>query len=154
MEVMVADLETKVFGSSYGEMSSPQGEIGKPILEGKYEILEKLGQGGMGTVYLGRHIHLERDVAIKFLAPQLEQDPQFRERFFHEAKTLAALDHPNIVKILDMGFEKDRYFFVMERVQGKALDEYLASHSLSIEEKLRILMEVAKGLEYAHEKGV
>src|SRR5205085_3189401 len=83
---------------------------------GKYRILERLGAGGMGIVYLGEHKHLRRQVAIKVLPLALAQDAWFLERFYREAQAVAALDHPNIVRAHDIDQDGQLHFLVMEYV--------------------------------------
>ena len=155
-QVLVSDLETKVFSSQKGGEGEKQREMveASEVIGERYEIWEKLGQGGMGVVYRARHIHLEKWVAVKFLSPSLSREPQFRERFLREAKILAALDHPHIVRVLDMGVEERGCYYVMEYVDGSSLDQYVLQKKPSLEEIYRILWQVAQGLEYAHSKGV
>src|SRR5262249_815663 len=93
---------------------------------GKYRILEQLGVGGMGTVYLATHIHLGRRVAVKILAPQ-GRNPAAVERFFREARAAAALDHPNIVRAYDVDEEGKFRFLVMEYVDGTSLQRVVES---------------------------
>ena len=86
------------------------------------EDFELIGPGGMGTVYKARHRELERTVALKALHPHLQQDdPSFAERFLREARTLARLDHPHIVRVYDVGHREDIYYMVMEFVDGVTL---------------------------------
>src|SRR5262245_32485999 len=94
--------------------------IGKTIAH--YQILEKLGEGGMGVVYKARDTHLERLVAIKVLPPEKVADPERKRRFVQEAKAASALNHPNIITIHDIASENGADFIVMEYVQGKTLD--------------------------------
>src|SRR5881296_372508 len=93
---------------------------------GPYEILAPLGTGGMGEVYKARDTRLERTVAIKILPPQLAADPQFRERFEREAKTISQLNHPHICTLYDV---RDNYL-VMELLEGESLAERLARGAL------------------------
>src|SRR5262249_52968951 len=85
---------------------------------GKYRILERIGSGGMGVVYLAEHKNLHRRVAVKVLPLALAQDPWFLEHFYREAQAIAALDHPNIVHAHDVDREGDLHFLVMEYVDG------------------------------------
>lgn len=126
-------------------------------LIGPYRVLEVLGRGGMGIVYRGIHDNLNRIVAIKALAPELTKQPQFRERFFSEARTQAQLHHPNIVTIYDLLEEDGEYFIVMEFVHGRGLEEVLAErpgHGLAETEALNIFSQVLAALDNAHSQGI
>ncbi|MFH1841887.1 MAG: serine/threonine-protein kinase, partial [bacterium] len=128
----------------------------------KYEVIHKIGSGGMSSVFLGKHIVLEKRVAIKTLNPGLALDKQYIERFEHEAKATAALSCNNIISVIDFGNVEDDYFIVMEYVEGrdlrhlqKALHDKAGSKiGFPIEVALAILLEVAYGLKKAHERGV
>ena len=119
-----------------------------------YRILERLGQGGMGEVFLAQDTTLDRKVALKFLPEELQQDPTARKRFLREAKSAAALDHPFICKIYEIGTAQDRTFIAMEYIQGVTLQEKLAEGPLSIEDVLEIAWEIADALEGAHRGGI
>jgi serine/threonine protein kinase len=124
---------------------------------GPYRIEEMLGRGGMGVVYRGTHEHLGRQVAIKELAPELTQQPEFKERFFAEARTQARLHHPNIVTVFDLLEEQGEFFIVMEYVAGQTCDELLkesAGHGLGLGEAAGIFSQVLAALDYAHSEGV
>ncbi|HVT19214.1 MAG TPA: serine/threonine-protein kinase [Thermoanaerobaculia bacterium] len=124
---------------------------------GPYRIEGPLGRGGMGVVYRGTHDHLGRPVAIKALAPELTRQPEFRERFFSEAKTQALLQHPNIVGIYDLLADEGDYFIVMELVTGQHLDQRLAAAAgrpLDCGAALGIFSQVLSALDYAHSEGV
>lgn len=126
-------------------------------LIGPYRVLEVLGRGGMGVVYRGVHDNLNRVVAVKALAPELTQHPQFRERFFSEARTQAQLQHQNIVTIYDLLEEGGEYFIVMEFVSGKGLEEILAERGgqgLAENEALNIFSQILAALDNAHSQGV
>lgn len=126
---------------------------GKVELPG-YELIEVLGRGGMGEVWLARQQSLERTVAVKLLPPRLAKDPEFVTRFEKEATALAALSHPNIIQIIDRGVAGEHYYFVMEYVEGRSLRELLGVSRPSAQQGLRILLQVARAIEYAHEKGI
>jgi tetratricopeptide (TPR) repeat protein/tRNA A-37 threonylcarbamoyl transferase component Bud32 len=121
---------------------------------GHFEIVHLLGEGGMGQVYLARDTKLDRNVAIKFLPPDMERDPQMRTRFIREAKSAAALDHPFICKVYETGESEERTFIAMEYVQGKELKERTEEEPFSISEVFRITLEIAEALDEAHRKGI
>ena len=119
---------------------------------GPYRILEKLGQGGMATVYKAFHPALERDVAIKALHPAFMEDPGFLARFDREAKAVAKLDHPNIVPIYDYASHGGRPYLVIKFIEGETLKARLEKESLPKDEALRIIDAVGEALSYAHKK--
>jgi serine/threonine protein kinase len=124
---------------------------------GQYSIEAPLGRGGMGVVYRGVHEHLGRPVAIKALAPELTQQPEFKDRFFSEAKTQARLQHPNIVGVYDLLEDGGEYFIVMELVTGEGLDDRLkalAGQRMDLQETVGIFSQVLSALDYAHSEGV
>lgn len=124
---------------------------------GQYLIEAPLGRGGMGVVYRGFHENLGRQVAIKALAPELTQQPEFKERFFSEAKTQARLQHPNIVGVYDLLEETGEYFIVMELVTGEGLDDRLkalAGQRMEVQEAVALFSQVLSALDYAHSEGV
>src|SRR5262245_58766446 len=88
------------------------------LIAGKYKLLEMLGSGGMGRVFLCEHVHLHRKIAIKVLPPELTGNPVAVERFYREARAIASLDHPNIVKAHDVDCDNKVHFLVMEYVEG------------------------------------
>jgi tRNA A-37 threonylcarbamoyl transferase component Bud32 len=118
------------------------------------EIVELLGAGGMGVVYKARHPGLDRFVALKILSPRLAEDPEFASRFSREARALAALSHPNIVQIYDVGREAGLYFLTMEYVDGASLRTLMKDRRLAPEDAVRIVPQICDALEYAHSEGV
>ena len=124
-----------------------------PYIE-RYEILQTLGQGGMGVVYLARQKKLDRLVAIKAISPYLAQEPEIRERFASEASVLARLSHPNIVTLYDYIEEPDALYLVMEYVEGKPLSEILKAGPLPLESIRKFFYQVLDAFTYAHNKGV
>ena len=126
--------------------------IGQKILH--YNILEKLGEGGMGVVYLAEDTKLERKVAIKFLPRQIAGNSDERKRFEIEAKAAAALNHPNIATIHAIEETDDDLFLVMEYITGKHLKDYINSKPLPVEEAIDIATQISKGLQAAHQKGI
>lgn len=120
----------------------------------QFEILEYLGRGGMGVVYKARQKTLERDVAIKVLAGEIQGDTAFAERFSKEAKILAQMSHPNIVTVHDFGETHGLYYIVMEYVDGVNLRALLSESRLTPEQALKIVPPVCEALEYAHAKNI
>jgi TonB family protein len=126
------------------------------IVRGKYRIVRKLGQGGMGTVYLAEHLLLGGQVALKFLAAELNRNPQFVKRFRNEARVAYQLRHPNIVEVTDLDQEEDGSLFIaMEFVAGPNLRAVLRETKgpLPVVRALQIAGGVAAGLAAAHERG-
>lgn len=122
---------------------------------GSYKILSKIGEGGMGVVYLAEHTKLDRRVAIKILDSSLSTKAQFRQRFLNEANVLAKLNHPNIVSIYDLLEYEEQYCIVMEYVDGLSLSERIEKHgALDSEESTEIILKVLSGLAYAHDRSV
>jgi len=122
------------------------------ILEGRYEVLERLGTGGEGVVYRGRQVQLGRFVAIKMLQPAAQRDA--RRRFQREAKALSELAHPNIVSVTDSGIDGDVPYLVMELLEGKTLADLLAQGCLPFARALGIAQQLLRGLAFAHGKGI
>jgi len=121
---------------------------------GSYQVLERLGSGGMGEVYLAYDPRLDRRVAIKLLPAHLAADAVARERLRREALAAAALDHPFICKIFEIGEDQGTLFIVMEYITGETLYARLCAGPLPRSEALRIAAEVAEALEAAHAKPV
>jgi TolB-like protein/Tfp pilus assembly protein PilF/tRNA A-37 threonylcarbamoyl transferase component Bud32 len=121
---------------------------------GHFEILHKLGAGGMGEVYLAQDQRLGRSVAIKILPPELAADSGRRARFAREAKAASALNHPNIAHIYDVGDQDGTHFIAMEYVEGRDLDQRLSDTSLDQDETLNIAIQIADALEEARGKGI
>src|SRR5690606_37457656 len=123
----------------------------------KYELRERIGRGGMAEVYRAYHAALDRFVAIKILHPFLGEDPEFKERFEREARSVAQLRHPNIVQVYDFDFDPERelYYMVMEYVEGPTLRTRLMelgfdNQCFTIPEAIQIIRPVAAALGYAH----
>ena len=122
---------------------------------GRYEIKSELGRGGMATVYRGYDPRFEREVAIKFLPPELiHSDPQFRVRFEREAKIIAQLEHPSIVPVYDVGEENGQPYFVMRYMGGGSLSERIKAGIFSVGDAVKILEQIAPGMDEAHSKGI
>ena len=119
------------------------------------EIIELLGQGGMGAVYKARQKQLDRLVALKILPPQIDQPEAFAERFTREARSLAKLNHSHIVTVHDFGHtETGLYYFIMEFVDGTDLRRVIQTGELSEHQALAVVPQICEALQYAHEEGI
>ncbi|MFZ5861777.1 MAG: protein kinase domain-containing protein [Nitrospirota bacterium] len=119
-----------------------------------YQVLDKIGQGGMALVYKGRQTSLNRSVAIKVLSPKFCQDPSFVERFNRESLIIARLRHPNIIHVIDRGISDGRPYFIMEFIEGTDLAKVIKENTKTLREKTEIIVQVCKALAYAHKNGV
>ena len=121
---------------------------------GAYEVMEKVGEGGMAVVYKSRQPSLDRSVAIKVLSNKLADDPESVERFNRESLIIAKLSHPNIIHVIDRGITDGSPYFVMDFVEGKTLAYLIQEGNTDRTTKLDIIMQVCKALSYAHKNGV
>ena len=144
------DVHPSLTRSSETPFNLPQGAL----FAGHYQILEKLGQGGMGEVHRALDKNLGRHVAIKILPEEFSKDPERLARFEREAKLLAALNHPNIAAIHGIEGTEGRRFLVLELVEGETLKARLSKGPLAVAEALDTCRQIAEGLEAAHEKGI
>ncbi|MBI4427650.1 MAG: protein kinase [Ignavibacteriales bacterium] len=120
-----------------------------------YKILEKLGEGGMGVVYKAEDTKLRRSVALKFLTPEMTHDKEAKSRFIHEAQAASALDHPNIAVVHEIDDTDDGQSFIcMAYYEGKTLKDQIESGPLDVNRAIRVSMQVADGLQRAHEAGI
>ncbi len=125
------------------------------LLDNRYQLLEKIGTGGMADVYKARDTVLDRIVAAKILHSQFAEDREFVVRFRHEAQAAGKLSHPHIVGIYDVGHDGDKYYIIMEYVAGETLKEYIAGHEqIPIDTAIRIASEIGSALQDAHENGI
>ena len=135
-------------------MSDLTGEV----IDGRYQLTRIVASGGMATIYAAIDLRLDRQVAVKIMHPHLAQDENFVERFIREAKAAASLSHPNIVAVLDQGWNQGGVpcvFIVMELIEGSTLRDYLHEQgALSVERTLQILTPVASALAAAHKLGI
>lgn len=135
-------------------MSDLSGEV----IDGRYQLTRIVASGGMATIYAALDLRLDRQVAVKVMHPHLAQDEQFVSRFIREAKAAASLSHPNIVSVLDQGWNQGGVpcvFIVMELVEGATLRDYLHEQgSLSVERAIQIISPVASALAAAHKLGI
>src|ERR1700736_1859709 len=126
--------------------------IGEPLLHS--QLLAKIGEGGMGIVYSALDKRLGRTVALKVLPPGKSKDPKRRQRFLREARAAAALNHPNIVAVYDIGTHRDIDFIVMELVAGSSLHRLIREGPLPLPDVLSYSFQIAKALAKAHAAGV
>src|SRR4030066_391826 len=119
-----------------------------------YKIISQVGQGGMGVLYLAEDLELNRKAVLKFLPPDMMNDPETNLRFKREAQSAGSLSHPNIVTIYDVGVHENKTFIAMEYVEGKTLREMINSDELTIERITDISVQICEGLNEAHSKGI
>jgi serine/threonine protein kinase len=129
--------------------------LGK-VVGGRYEIVRRLGAGGMGVVFLARHIHLDKPFALKIISPRFLDEPEIGQRFLLEARAASKIDHPNVVSITDFGPpEEGPAFFAMEHLGGEDLAQMLAREGpMSWRRVLPIVTQIARALAAAHQRGV
>ncbi len=126
----------------------------RPVVGG-FEILAKVGEGGMGRVFKALQLNLDRTVALKILPSNLAKDEMYLERFYREARAAAKLRHPNIVSAIDVGCSDGRHYFAMEFVRGKSLAQILRERGrLPQAEAMEIVRQIALGLAHAHQSGI
>src|SRR4051812_6591719 len=148
-------LASPTFGGASAPSASELGDRLQRTLAGRYSIERELGHGGMGVVYLAPDVALDRSVAIKLLPPALAESPDYRERFMREARTAAALSHPNIVPIHLVEASRDLVYFIMAWVDGESLgDRVRRAGPLDPAVVAKLVQEVAWALAYAHSRGV
>ncbi|HEX5271434.1 MAG TPA: serine/threonine-protein kinase, partial [Gemmataceae bacterium] len=125
------------------------------VIAGKYKLLEHLGSGGMANVFLCEHVTMHRRVALKVLPPSQAKDPGVVERFYREARAVATLDHPNIVRAHDIDRDDKTHFIVMEYVDGSSLQDIVKKRGpLAIGRAANYIRQAAVGLDAAHRAGV
>jgi len=144
------DAASEPVGEPSPNPAEPSGQIGK------YQIVRLLGKGGMGAVYQAFDPHLERDVALKVMLPQLADDPEQKQRFEREARAVARMNHPNVVTVFDLGYHTDGSpYIVMELLKGRDLLKVMRQDpSLPLDRKVTIVLEVLDGLGHAHKVGI
>jgi serine/threonine-protein kinase len=132
----------------------PAGDAG-PRRVGRYELLQKIGAGGMGVVYRAKDTVIGRQVAVKMLVSDIDVSEETRERFFREARSAGQLTHRNIITIYDFGEEHGRAYIVMELLAGESLSSLLARNEpLPLERQVEIMTRVCEGLAFAHSRGI
>lgn len=152
--------DTQAIHDAFNVGAKPSGAFEPPSVERLAElfpslqIMELIGAGGMGAVYKARQEGLDRVVAIKILPEEFGHDVKFALRFTREARTLAKLNHPNIVALYEFGHVADTYYFLMEYVEGSTLRDVVKARELVPEHALAIVPHLCDALQYAHDKGV
>ena len=124
------------------------------LSDGRYNLGEMIGTGGMADVYLGFDNRLKREVAIKVLRRDLAKDPAFVARFRKEALAAGGLNHPGIVAVYDSGEENDSPFIVMELISGVTLRQLMQSEDISLYKSLEIIKGILQALDYSHKQGI
>src|SRR5205085_12634350 len=125
------------------------------IISGKYKLMEHLGTGGMGSVYLCEHVLMRRRVALKVLPTDRVTDPVVLERFYREARAVAALDHRNIVRAYDIDRDGEMHFMVLEFVDGSSLHRIVEKFGpMDVARAVNCISQAAEGLQHAHEGGL
>ena len=152
-EHLTLDHSTGASPAAYAPFTPPSvGELGPYFPQ--LNILELIGQGGMGAVYKVKQVKLDRVVALKIIHPDSAADPSFAERFSREARALARLNHPQIVGVHDFGEFPFGYFIVMEYVGGANLRQLLENGSVTVEQAISVMAQICDALQYAHDEGV
>lgn len=150
-EVKVCEIDGAVLRESGVEQDAL---IGK-VIKGRYRVLEKLGQGGMGAVYLAEQIAVSRKVALKLLHPDYARDEEFVKRFRQEAKLAASLNHRNVITVFDFDQADDgSLYIVMEYINGRSLSEFIQNGPMDLRRALDLGIQIGEGLGAAHRCGV
>jgi len=152
MEEKIRDLRAR--RSAAERPAAPASEGRSEPKESRYELMGEIGRGAMGIVYKARDRRLERIVALKRLPDSLKEHPTAVRLFLREARSAAALNHPNIVILHDADQEDGVYYLTMEYLEGKGLDQILKSGKISARDALRLAIQVSMGLEYAHQQRI
>ncbi|MET0342332.1 MAG: protein kinase [Polyangiales bacterium] len=124
------------------------------VVADKYQIESLLGEGGMGAVFRAQHLLMERPVALKWLRPELAQNPEARDRFLREARAAGRIHHPNVVDVYDVGVHKDSLFMVMEMLEGEHFEELLLRGDTPTARLLDLLVGAMHGVAAAHRQGI
>jgi len=136
------------------EEQEPDPYEGK-VIQGRYRVISRLGEGGMGVVYVAEHVEIEKRVAVKVLRDDFSKRPEVVQRFRQEARSASKIGHPNIVDVTDFGqLDDGGVFFVMECLEGRGLNEISRSQPLPLTRAVPIVEQIARALQAAHEKGI
>lgn len=153
----IREVLAKELGAMLAELEAPPAESGVPDSIGRYRIVRRIGEGGMGTVYEAIQDEPERRVAVKVVRPDLSS-PRMTRRFRREVGVLGHLHHPGIAQIFDAGTAavhgRETPYLVMEYVEGMALGEYAKAHDLSIPQRVALVRQVCSAIQHAHDQGV
>jgi serine/threonine-protein kinase len=147
-------LETPALVLAARQLADDEPVVPAGALIGPYRVVSFLARGGMGDVYRATDIRLRRDVALKVLSASRTGDPQRVERFMHEARVTASIDHPNVVRVYDVGQVGTRAYLVAELLEGETLRARIARGPLAVPDALRTAVEIARGLVAAHAAGL
>jgi len=131
-----------------------QEHIRRTIADGRYELVELIGEGGMGAVYLARQVAMDRMVALKLILAEAVKSPDAAARFEREMKLSAKIEHPNTIRVYDFGETDGQLFLAMELLRGQTLKQVLESGPLDLGRIVRIGVQVARALQAAHSEGV
>jgi len=147
-------LKSPIASPQSTELHSPQPDMGT-VLAGRYTLLEEIGEGGMGTVWMARQTEpVKRMVAVKLIKPGMDSKAVLA-RFEAERQALALMDHPNIARVLDAGSASDgRPFFVMDLVKGVPITQFCDARKLNLRERLELFVPVCQAIQHAHQKGI
>jgi serine/threonine protein kinase len=118
-----------------------------------YQVIRKVGDGGMSSVYLAIQLSVGREVALKVLSPELRTDPAFAERFYREANIVGALSNPHVISIYDVGKHGNHYYMAMDYLPGFSCKQLIRQQQVNVIKALQIVREIAKALEYIHAQG-
>jgi Tol biopolymer transport system component len=129
-------------------------DVAAGVRLGHYELLARIGEGGMGEVWRARDVRLDRSVAVKLLSPHLTSNPQLRQRFEREARAISALNHPHICTLYDVGEDDGKSYLVMELLEGETLADRVARGPLPLTEVVRYGSQIAEALDRAHRSGI
>src|SRR5262249_38710719 len=126
------------------------------VIAGRYKLLQQIGEGGMGTVWMAEQTEpVRRRVAVKLIRAERGGSGTIPARFEAERQAIALMDHPHVAKLLDAGTTEDGLpFFVMELVKGVALTEFCDAHRLSIPQRLNLFVQICSAVQHAHQKGI
>lgn len=118
-----------------------------------YQVIRKIGDGGMSSVYLAIQLSVGREIALKILSPELRTDPTFAERFYREANIVGALSHPNVISIYDVGKHGKHYYMAMDYLPGASCKDLINDQQITALKALKIIKDITKALEYVHAQG-